>query len=872
MLAAGALVASLLAVSSAPAGAAEIKAGDANEATPEVGADYSACVKPADASAGFTDTVGLGAEGAIDCLAYYGITTGKTADTFAPGENVKRSQMALFLSRAAKAAGVDLSGGKMAADFGDIADQGDDRQAAIQALARNGILMGRDDGFEPDEDITRAEMAVALIALLRKASGSLFNADGSLKNVTTLDHFADARAAVPRAVDTAISQAYELGITTGYPDATFRPNSPVPRKNMASFITRTLAHTNLRPAGVSMQRDVGADGNPTSSVRVSVRDADFKPVANARLDVFWATTANAGRAFNDNGTCGRLIRSNGGTKCAIDTTDKRTDGYGNRTTASIDFTKGATVWAWTGDVGDKVTADTDLYELAVEAAPASVAATSAKVTDSLPRGIAKAPFGSTVTVTIQLQGTSSGKTVDAGPAKGGASYSVLITLPDKSATRQTVAVDSSGKGTFDVTMNDPNAKVDNTDAEGTVKYAIERLTNARGSAAPAPASDERAGEVVFSDDARSAASMTADLGKGYAVASSKGVEVMVTVKVVDQYGGGVANTEVVLQDASVIDSDSAAEGTATFDSETTSTSSAGEADLFFTNKRSTPGVQKFDAIVPGTGTAARTAPAHRVDGDPGTAGVQPIWFRWVTEASTAGIGGLPVVAGDLAANEVVAGTGLIIFDSNDLFRIIGAGTTTLYGMEEFVKALGRDASINPLVAPADVKAATLNWASYDPDDPEKVTDFTLTLATPVAVPGAPGMLTLTAGIGEIDVAWTAPTVGSPATGYVVQYRACTLVADPTCATSTATWAQSWTTHTRTATDATSTTEKIGSLKNGTAYQVRVQASNSAGESAWSDSASATPMVRAGTPDSVRVETDVPSEATNRNRSRYRVRQ
>ena len=230
MLAAGALVASLLAVSSAPAGAAEIKAGDANKAAPSVTAGFSACVGGAMDGAGFADTVGLGAEGAIDCLAYYGITTGKTATTFDPGENVRRSQMALFLSRAADAAGVDLSGGKMSADFGDIADQGEDRQAAIQALARNGILAGRDGGFEPDEDITRAEMAVAMVSFVRKASPGLFDAMGNLKTgsastdpkLAVLDYFADSRASQPVAVDTAISQAYELGITTGYPDATFR--------------------------------------------------------------------------------------------------------------------------------------------------------------------------------------------------------------------------------------------------------------------------------------------------------------------------------------------------------------------------------------------------------------------------------------------------------------------------------------------------------------------------------------------------------------------------------------------------------------------------------------------------------------------------
>ena len=37
----------------------------------------------------------------INCLAYYGISAGRTADTFDPNSNVTRSQMALFLYAAA---------------------------------------------------------------------------------------------------------------------------------------------------------------------------------------------------------------------------------------------------------------------------------------------------------------------------------------------------------------------------------------------------------------------------------------------------------------------------------------------------------------------------------------------------------------------------------------------------------------------------------------------------------------------------------------------------------------------------------------------------------------------------------------------------
>ena len=108
VLAAGALVASILAVGASPAAAAP--------RVPDQEATWKACLAPASASHGFTDVADDSVHAAnINCLAYYGITKGKTDDTFDPQSNVTRSQMALFLARAADAANIDL---------GEAADQG----------------------------------------------------------------------------------------------------------------------------------------------------------------------------------------------------------------------------------------------------------------------------------------------------------------------------------------------------------------------------------------------------------------------------------------------------------------------------------------------------------------------------------------------------------------------------------------------------------------------------------------------------------------------------------------------------------------------------------------------------------------------------
>ena len=48
------------------------------------GATYSACVGGASVSVGFSDVVGSFAEDSVNCLAHYGITTGRTETMYDP--------------------------------------------------------------------------------------------------------------------------------------------------------------------------------------------------------------------------------------------------------------------------------------------------------------------------------------------------------------------------------------------------------------------------------------------------------------------------------------------------------------------------------------------------------------------------------------------------------------------------------------------------------------------------------------------------------------------------------------------------------------------------------------------------------------------
>ena len=500
VLAAGALVASLLAVGAAPAAAVDEDSKQDHTAT------ATACLGPALADHGFTDLGGLEAAVAdINCLAYYGITTGRTADTFAPASNVTRSQMALFLYRASGVMGVDLMGGDMDADFGDIADLGEDRQNAINALARNGILAGRGEmAFDPYSDITRAEMAVALVSLVDKVSGNVSKTDqglfvfGAAPGALPNDSFGDAFASVSQPVNNAISAAYELGITTGYDDGTFRPTATVPRRNMASFITRALAHSNARPEGLTAQvsRTIGGDADIT----VSVRDADLAAVVNQAIDVFYADADKEDRAFKQDGSCSSRaepVVGSGNAKCEIDGSDPvtRTNGDVRLTQiGAVDIGDGITVWLWTGDVGDEVGSSTDTVELSIDKSEAGAdKADSAKISSDLALdGNAKAHYGTTVAFTVQLQG---GDPAADAASPGDVEYNlrretfngVDTSVSAIAVSSETLAVSADGSATFHITAGDldPNSK-----GSVTVRFTLSRTTTGNAAADPeVPAAD-----------------------------------------------------------------------------------------------------------------------------------------------------------------------------------------------------------------------------------------------------------------------------------------------------------------------------------------------------------------------------------------------
>jgi len=193
-------------------------------------------------SAGFTDIGGLSADAvdSINCIAFYNITKGTSATTYSPAANVARWQMALFLTRQAKAHGVTLPSG---ADqgFTDLAGLSAEATTAVNQLKQLAITTGTTaTTYDPFGSVSRWQMALFITRLVTAAGITL--PSGADQGFTDL-------AGLSAAAVTAVNQLKQLAISTGTSATTFDPFANVSRWQMALFLARTLQAGGVVPPG-----------------------------------------------------------------------------------------------------------------------------------------------------------------------------------------------------------------------------------------------------------------------------------------------------------------------------------------------------------------------------------------------------------------------------------------------------------------------------------------------------------------------------------------------------------------------------------------------------------------------------------------------
>ncbi len=385
------------------------------------------------ADQGFTDISGYSAEiqTAINQLKQLTVTTGTTATTYSPDDNVTREQMAMFINR-------------------------------LLALTLPGPG-GNSDG----------------------TSVNIVGNAGDAYNYTDIDG-----GSVTFEGHTAAVALYNLGVP-GHDKTvtTFSPATNITRGEMATWLNNALDHTNARPANLSLQfqiRAAGNWGNNSPVASVSYRDSAFAPVAGQVVDMFsWANSTTAGNTnFSTDGTCyGNTnvnIVGSSLTKCTIDVGDPSTDAYGNIAVGALTSSVGAagttTYHAWTAAAATQY--DNDLHaglsdtstvdqsdtvvpvRITVSCDVSAYAGVSAS-TNGLAHA-ANVHHGSTVTITAQMTTATT-----AGVATAVAYPLNRLTVLHKiyqpnddqnvaSATTSAIYTDATGAASYSFTSTDPN--------------------------------------------------------------------------------------------------------------------------------------------------------------------------------------------------------------------------------------------------------------------------------------------------------------------------------------------------------------------------------------------------------------------------------
>ena len=150
-----------------------------------------------------------------------GITTGKTAKTFAPKENCTRAQIVTFLWRA-----MGCPSPKGGNPFTDVKDSAYFKNAVIWA-EETGITTGTSSGkFSPNDVVTRGQ---TVTFLYRLAGEPAVGADNPFHDI-----------AAGKFYTKGVLWAVQNGITNGATKTTFEPNSPCTRAQIVTFLHRDM--------------------------------------------------------------------------------------------------------------------------------------------------------------------------------------------------------------------------------------------------------------------------------------------------------------------------------------------------------------------------------------------------------------------------------------------------------------------------------------------------------------------------------------------------------------------------------------------------------------------------------------------------------
>ena len=664
------LVATLLALPAMPAAG---KNGEADDLPL-----YTACPSSAIEAAGFEDVSARSvAWDAINCLAHYGIMPGTSSTTFQPEVGVTREQMALILIRAAGPAGIDVPRARDQG-FKDIGHLPSATRDSINQLAQLRITLGTTAStYTPDRVVNRRQMAQFFTRFLKLAPVGEGGVD--IDTVIPDDRVLTDIEQLPHDPFNAIRLIYELGVTKGTTATTYSPDAPVTRAQMALFISRMLAHTNARPAGITMQvEDTSTTADDTVDLVVSLRDGKHLPVADESIDLFYVADGDTG--FVSSGRCsGKAILEAGTNRCVIDLGDEITDGDGNLF-YTMEVPESLTLYAWTGDRNDRFDIDsTDHVTLDFTVSKSPV---GFLITDDMPKGAERLPFGATVTFTFQVVDEDEKPVAieDAEIRIRTEQWNDNRRGPERVRTYET---DSSGRVELSFRITDPDS--DSNDPHGELNLEVLRYDYTRLTDKSKVQINTAANRLRWSDDDAEPRTVLLEQTSVYSTATAAGGHNRVTATLLDQYGNPVRGKRVhfVSDDQhglySKVDSSNQPIRDEAQNAHRKTTSRRGVATVNYTRSSNASGTETIDAFVEDCTSCSETTKHYWVDVTPRNLNENAVTIRHYDADA------------DTLVFEVTGGAdaGLyaVTFDPFDHFLDDESGSALPIGYEAFKEAL-----------------------------------------------------------------------------------------------------------------------------------------------------------------------------------------
>lgn len=180
-----------------------------------------------DNAVAFDDMAGHWAQGAVDFVSSHALLGGTGANAFSPDMPMSRAMLATALYRLEDAS---ASGGK--SPFADVSLDTWYTDAVIWANVQ-GIVTGTGDGFAPDREITRQELAV----MLHRYAKSV---DMDLSKPAALDGYTDSGDVAPWARE-AMAWAVGAKLLQGRSSSVLAPQGVATRAEVAAVLQRLVA-------------------------------------------------------------------------------------------------------------------------------------------------------------------------------------------------------------------------------------------------------------------------------------------------------------------------------------------------------------------------------------------------------------------------------------------------------------------------------------------------------------------------------------------------------------------------------------------------------------------------------------------------------